>query len=48
LYLLPLVTLSDAVIPFLVAAALCAPLFAVWVVIDYRRMLRRRASRVAR
>jgi phosphatidylglycerophosphate synthase len=48
LYLLPLVTLSNAVIPFLVAAALCAPLFAVWVVIDYRRVLRRRASRVAR
>jgi phosphatidylglycerophosphate synthase len=48
LYLLPLVTLSNAVMPFLVAAALCAPLFAVWVVIDYRRVLRRRASRVAR
>ncbi len=39
LYLLPLVTLSDALLPFLVAAALCAPLFAVWVIIDYRRML---------
>jgi archaetidylinositol phosphate synthase len=40
LYLLPLVTLSDALVPFLVAAALCAPMFAVWVVIDYRRTLR--------
>jgi phosphatidylglycerophosphate synthase len=40
LYLLPLVTLSDALVPFLVAAALCAPMFAVWVMIDYRRTLR--------
>src|ERR1700684_1382296 len=38
LYLLPLVTLSNAVVPFLTAAALCAPLFAVWVVFDYRRV----------
>ena len=44
LYLLPLVTLSNAVVPFLIAAALCAPLFAVWVVMDYRRALRRPAS----
>jgi archaetidylinositol phosphate synthase len=48
LYLLPLVTLSNAVVPFLIAAALCAPLFAVWVVMDYRRVLRRSASQVAR
>jgi phosphatidylglycerophosphate synthase len=47
LYLLPLVTLSNAVMPFLVAAALCAPLFAVWVVMDYRRVLRRAVSRDA-
>ncbi len=40
LYLLPLVTLSNGVVPFLTAAALCAPLFALWVVIDYRRVLR--------
>jgi phosphatidylglycerophosphate synthase len=40
LYLLPLVTLSNSVAPFLLAAALCAPLFAVWVWIDYRRVLR--------
>ena len=40
LYLLPLVTLSNAVVPFLTAAALCAPLFAVWVVVDYRRVMR--------
>jgi archaetidylinositol phosphate synthase len=47
LYLLPLVTLSNGVVPFLMAAALCAPLFAVWVMIDYRRVLRRQ-PRVAR
>jgi archaetidylinositol phosphate synthase len=47
LYLLPLVTLSNGVVPFLMAAALCAPLFALWVMIDYRRVLRR-LSRVAR
>lgn len=40
LYLLPLVTLCDSVVPMLFAAALCAPLFAVWVAIDYRRVLR--------
>jgi archaetidylinositol phosphate synthase len=40
LYLLPLVTFSNAVVPFLTAAALCAPLFAVWVVVDYRRVMR--------
>jgi len=48
LYLLPLVTLSNGVVPFLTAAALCAPLFALWVLIDYRRVLRRQPARVAR
>jgi archaetidylinositol phosphate synthase len=48
LYLLPLVTLSNCVVPFLTAAALFAPLFALWVVIDYRLVLRRQPSRVAR
>ncbi len=47
LYLLPLVTLSNSVMPFLVAAALCAPLFAIWVIIDYRRVLWRQATQVA-
>jgi phosphatidylglycerophosphate synthase len=41
LYLLPLVTLSNALVPMLVAASICAPLFAIWVVIDYLRVLRR-------
>jgi len=41
LYLLPLVTLSNCVMPFLIAASIGAPLFAAWVVIDYRRVVRR-------
>ena len=41
LYLLPLVTLSNALVPMLVAASICAPLYATWVVIDYLRVLRR-------
>jgi archaetidylinositol phosphate synthase len=48
LYLLPLVTLSNGVVPFMTAAALCAPLFAVWVLIDYVRVLRRQPAREAR
>jgi hypothetical protein len=43
LYLLPLVTLSNGLGSMLLAAAVCAPLFAVWVVIDYRRALQRRS-----
>lgn len=42
LYLLPLVTLSRQVEPFVVAASIGAPLFAVWVTIDYWRIVRRR------
>jgi archaetidylinositol phosphate synthase len=41
LYLLPLVTIFDGVTPFLIAASIGAPLYAVWVVIAYRRVLRR-------
>ena len=41
LYLLPLVTLSSGVASFLVAAGIGAPLFALWVIFDYRRMVRR-------
>ena len=48
LYLLPLVTLSNGVVRFLTAAAPCAPLFAVWVVIDYRRVLRQQITQAAR
>jgi archaetidylinositol phosphate synthase len=46
LYLLPLVTLCNGTAQFLCAATICAPLFAVWVATDYRRVLRIR--RVAR
>jgi archaetidylinositol phosphate synthase len=41
LYLFPLATLSNALVPLLLAASICAPLYAVWVVIDYQRVLRR-------
>jgi phosphatidylglycerophosphate synthase len=41
LYLLPLATLCNALVPMLLAASICAPLFAIWVVIDYQRVLRR-------
>jgi archaetidylinositol phosphate synthase len=41
LYLLPLVTLCNGVAPFLIAASIGAPLFAVWVIFDYRRLVRR-------
>jgi len=41
LYLLPLVTLCDAAAPVLIAASVCAPLFALWVVADYRRAMHR-------
>jgi phosphatidylglycerophosphate synthase len=41
LYLLPLVTLFNGLTPFLIAASIGAPLFALWVVIDYRRVVRR-------
>ncbi|MGO9931040.1 MAG: CDP-alcohol phosphatidyltransferase family protein [Steroidobacteraceae bacterium] len=40
LYVLPLVTLCNGIAPFLLAASICAPLFAVWVALDYRRALR--------
>ncbi len=41
LYLLPLVTFTGGMTPFIVAASIGAPLFAVWVLIDYRRVSRR-------
>ncbi|QGZ64402.1 CDP-alcohol phosphatidyltransferase family protein [Paraburkholderia acidisoli] len=41
LYLLPLVTLTGVVSPFIIAASIGAPLFAIWVVVDYWRVTRR-------
>jgi len=41
LYLLPLVTVFDGLPPFLIAASIGAPVFSIWVVFDYRRVLRR-------
>jgi archaetidylinositol phosphate synthase len=37
LYLLPLVTLCNGVLPFLIAASIGAPLFAIWLVLARRR-----------
>ncbi|MGH8229431.1 MAG: CDP-alcohol phosphatidyltransferase family protein [Steroidobacteraceae bacterium] len=47
LYLLPLVTLCHGVAAYLLAASLGAPLFAVWVVFDYRNVQRRQRVAVA-
>jgi phosphatidylglycerophosphate synthase len=41
LYLMPLATLTNSLAPLLVTAAICAPLFAGWVMVDYRRVMRR-------
>ena len=41
LYLLPLMTLCDGATPVLIAASLCAPLYALWVIFDYRRLMQR-------
>lgn len=41
LYLFPLATLSNALEPTLRVAAICAPLYAIWVTVDYQRMLHR-------
>jgi phosphatidylglycerophosphate synthase len=40
LYLLPLATLCNALVPLLLAASVCAPVYAVWVTFDYQRVLR--------
>ena len=48
LYLLPVVTLLNGMTPILVAASAGAPLFAIWVVVDYQRSLRRFARVKAR
>jgi phosphatidylglycerophosphate synthase len=47
LYLLPLVTLCNAVAPFLMVASICAPLFSIWVLIDDLRMGRRQRATAA-
>jgi archaetidylinositol phosphate synthase len=47
LYLLPLVTLSNALAPMLLVASICAPLYAIWVVIDYQWAARRNRGMAA-
>jgi phosphatidylglycerophosphate synthase len=46
LYLFPLASLSNSLVPLLLAAAICAPFYAIWVVIEYQRV-RRNARRMA-
>jgi archaetidylinositol phosphate synthase len=41
LYLLPLITVFNGLTPFLVASSIGAPMFALWVIVDFRRVLRR-------
>ena len=41
LYLMPLATLSNALEPLLITAGICAPLYCIRTVIEYRRMVRR-------
>ena len=48
LYLFPLVTLADATATVLVAASVCAPLFAAWVVVEYRRAMHGQVPMAAR
>jgi phosphatidylglycerophosphate synthase len=45
LYLLPLVTILNSMTPFLIAASIGAPLFAVYVAIDYQRVSRQMKRR---
>jgi phosphatidylglycerophosphate synthase len=40
LYLLPVVTILNGMTPFLIAAAVGAPLFAIYVAVDYQRVMR--------
>lgn len=44
LYLLPLVTLTGVAAPFVTIASIGAPLFALWVVVDYWRVIRHNAA----
>ena len=41
LYLMPLCTLCNGLASLLLVAAVCAPLFAIWVIVDYRRAAQR-------
>ncbi len=41
LYLMPLATLSNGLSSLLLMASVCAPVYAVWVVFEYRRVVRK-------
>jgi phosphatidylglycerophosphate synthase len=40
LYLIPLVTLGHGLVALLIAAGLGAPLYAIWVIVEYRRVVK--------
>lgn len=44
LYLIPLAALCDGLTPMLIASSICAPLYAVWVTFEYRRVIRQQPS----
>jgi len=44
LYLMPLATLCNALEPVLLTASVCAPLYLIWTVVEYRRVVRRPQS----
>lgn len=48
LYLLPLATLCDSTTPLLIAAAAVAPLYALWVVLEYRLLVQGRRPAATR
>ena len=40
LYLIPLIIWAHGIVALLLAAGLCAPLYAMWVIVEYRRVLK--------
>jgi len=48
LYLMPLVTFCNGLSPLLMAASVCAPLYALWVAFEYRRVVRQPEAAVNR
>ena len=44
LYLIPLIAWAHGIVALLVAAGLCAPLYALWVIVEHRRVLKGMAT----
>ena len=47
LYLIPLITWAHGLVALLVAASLFAPLYAIWVIVEYRRVLKSLGTGIA-